>query len=237
MTGNRRFVAVGFDMDSTLLDTLVDYSRLRSVVFNEMTGAGVPEYVMDRSEPSKFNLDRGINYLKRNGRSGEIDGILRRVDKEIRSIELEHVDRARPYDGVDRLLRYLRGKRYKIGVLTRANREYAMKALTISGVIGMLDAVVCKDDFPESESKPSPAAMRNLANALGVVPSQILFLGDSKIDHHCARDSGAGFIGVLTRYTKEEWMAVDPNVKMIGTVTDLMELYRKEGWAAEPPPC
>ena len=224
MTGNRRFIAIGFDMDSTLLDTDVDYSRLRSVVSDEMVSAGVPEYLMDRNEQSKFSLDRGIAYLVKNGRSGEIDGILRRIDREIRSIELENVERARPYDGVDRLLRYLRGKRYKIGVLTRANREYATKALTISGVIGMLDAVVCKDDFPESESKPAPAAMHNLAKALGVVPSQILYLGDSKIDHHCARDSGAGFIGVLTRYTKDDWLAIDDNVRMIGTVTELMEI-------------
>jgi len=109
-------------------------------------------------------------------------------------------------------------------VLTRASRNYAVKALTISGVIDMLDAVVCKDDFPESESKPAPAAMHNLADALGVVPSQILYLGDSKIDHHCARDSGAGFIGVLTKYTKDDWMAIDKDMKVIGTVTELMKI-------------
>jgi len=224
MTGNRRFVAIGFDMDSTLLDTDVDYFRLRRVVSNEMRRNGVPEHLLDDSEPSKFNLDRGINHLVSKGRESEIDGILERVDKEIRSIELENVERAKPYDGVDRLLRYLRGKRYKVGVLTRANRNYAVKALTISGVIDMLDAVVCKDDFPESESKPAPAAMRNLADALGVVPSQILYLGDSKIDHHCARDSGAGFIGVLTKYTKDDWMAIDKDMRVIGTVTELMKI-------------
>ena len=224
MFGNRRFLAVGFDMDSTLLDTDVDYFRLRRVVSGEMRRAGVPEHLLDDSEPSKFNLDRGMRYLIDNGRAGEIDGILKRVDKEIRSIEMENSDRAKIYEGADKMLRYLRSRGYKVGVLTRANREYATKALTISGVIGLLDAVVCKDDFHESESKPSPAAMRNLADALDVVPAEILYLGDSKIDHHCARDSGAGFIGVLTKYTKDDWMTVDKNVNTIPTVTELMEI-------------
>ena len=224
MFGNRRFLAVGFDMDSTLLDTDISYSKLRRVVFNEMDSAGVPVDLLDPNEPSKFNLDRGIEYLNAHGRSEEIEGILKRVDKEIRKIEMENSDGAKTYEGADRMLRYLKAKGYKVGVLTRANREYAMKALTLSGVVNMLDAIVCKDDFHESESKPSPAAMRNLAKALGVQPSDVLYLGDSKIDHHCARDSGAGFIGVLTRYTKDEWMSIDKNVRMIDTVTDLMKI-------------
>jgi len=224
MFGNRRFLAVGFDMDSTLLDTDVDYSRLRKVVSGEMRRAGVPENLLNNNEPSKFNLDRGLHYLIDNGRENEISDILVRIDKDIRSIEMENSDRAKIYDGADKMLAYLKGKGYKVGVLTRANREYAIKALTISGVLRSLDALVCKDDFPESESKPSPIAMKNLADALNVVPCEILYLGDSKIDHHCARDSGAGFIGVLTRHTEEEWKHIDKNVKMIGTVTDLMNI-------------
>jgi phosphoglycolate phosphatase len=221
---DRKFLAVGFDMDSTLLDTDMDYMRLRRVVFNEMTAAGVPEHLLSIHELSKFNLDRGIDFLKKNGRSGEIDGILERVETEIREIEMENSDLAKPYTGAETMLMHLKKKGYKIGVLTRANRRYAEKALTISGVIGMLDALVCKDDFHESESKPSPVAMRNFADALGVGCSDILYLGDSKIDHHCARDSGAGFIGVLTRYTEEDWTVIDKNVRMIDTVTDLIKI-------------
>jgi phosphoglycolate phosphatase len=224
MFGGRRFLAVGFDMDSTLLDSNVNYAKLKNVVFSEMRRVGVPEDLFDVNEPSKINLDRGINYLVDRGRSYDVPRLLDRVDKEVRSIEMENVRTARPYEGADKMLAHLKDKGYKVGVLTRANRAYAEKALTISGVIDMLDALVCKDDFDESASKPSPAAMRNFAFALGVPAKDILYLGDNKIDHHCARDSGAGFIGVLTRYTKEDWTAVDKDVRMIGTVADLMKI-------------
>jgi phosphoglycolate phosphatase len=224
MFGERRFLAVGFDMDSTLLNTNIDYYRLRRVVSGEMRKAGVPEDLIDDRDLSKFNLDRGIRYLTANGRADEIDGILIRIDKEIRKIELKNSDSAKAYDGADRMLRYLKGKGYKIGVLTRANRQYAVKALTLSGVIDLLDAIVCKDDFHESESKPSAAAMHNLAKLLGVASKDVLYLGDNKLDHHCARDAGAGFIGVLTKYTENDWKDVDADVKIIGTVTDLMKI-------------
>jgi phosphoglycolate phosphatase len=136
-------------------------------------------------------------------------------------VELENVLTARPYDGAERMLAHLKENGHKVGVLTRGSREYATKALSVSGVIDMLDVLVCRDDHDESESKPSPAAMRHLADAFGVRSENILYVGDNKIDYFCARDSGAGFIGVLTRYTEYDWASVDPSIRTIGTVADL----------------
>jgi phosphoglycolate phosphatase len=224
MFSGRRFLAVGFDMDSTLLRTDVDYSKLSGGIFREMIKAGVPEHVLDINDSSKFNLDSGINYLRRNDRAADVPGIVKKIQKVMKTVELENVLTARPYNGAERMLAHLKEKGYKVGVLTRGSREYATKALTVSGVMGMLDAVVCRDDHDESESKPSPAAMQHLANAFGVRPADILYLGDNKIDYFCARDSGAGFIGVLTRYTEYDWMSVDDKINMIGTVADLTEI-------------
>jgi phosphoglycolate phosphatase len=224
MFGDRKFLAIGFDMDSTLLNTDVDYRKLSSAIYNEMIGEGVPENVMNVNETSKFNLDDGLNYLKRSGRSDDIPGIMERIQSIAKSVELENVDTARPYEGAERMLAYLKGKGYKVGVLTRGSREYAVKALTVSGVIDMLDALVCRDDHDESESKPSPLAMYHFARAFGVRPNDILYVGDNKIDYYCARNSGAGFVGVLTRYTSGEWMSLDSNMNVIGTVADLTEI-------------
>jgi phosphoglycolate phosphatase len=224
MSDNRKFLAIGFDMDGTLLRTDVNYSKLSGAVYAEMRRAGVPEHVLGLKESSKFNLDGGMNYLKDNGRSDDIPHLLDRIHKKMRAVEQENVVSARPFDGGERMLEYLKRNGYRIGVLTRGSREYAVKALTVSGVIGMLDALVCRDDHHESESKPSPVAMRHLADALGVSPADILYLGDHRMDYFCARDSGAGFIGVLTRYTKEDWAAVGRDIRTIGTVAGLTEI-------------
>jgi phosphoglycolate phosphatase len=221
MFPGREFLAVGFDMDSTLLRTDVNYSKLSGGIFREMVKAGVPEHVLDIDDSSKFNMDSGINYLRRNDRSADVPGIVKKIQKVMKTVELENVLTARPYDGAERMLAYLKEKGYRIGVLTRGSREYATKALSVSGVINMLDVLVCRDDHDESESKPSPAAMHHLADAFGVRSEDILYLGDNKIDYFCARDSGAGFIGVLTRYTEQDWISVNDRIHTIGTVADL----------------
>ncbi|MCL2607881.1 MAG: HAD family hydrolase [Methanomassiliicoccaceae archaeon] len=221
---NRKYLAVGFDMDSTLLDTNVNYRKLSLVVYDEMRKAGVPENVLKMNGGSIYNMKKGTEYLTQDGRSGDIYAVKKNVSGKMGSIELENVMTAKPYEGAEEMIAYLKNKGYRIGVLTRGSRRYAVKALTVSGIIGMLDALVCRDDFDEDESKPSPIAMRHLANALNVEPKDILYLGDDAIDFFCARDSGAGFIGVLTMNTEEEWRSIDNGIPVIDTVAGLLKM-------------
>ena len=201
-----RYKAVCFDMDGTLLDTKVDYEKMSNVIFDEMVRIGVPEEVINRSEGFKFNLDSGVNYLFSQGRADEVYAIGVRVAKIARDIEMEKVDEAKPFPKAVRLLELIRSKGLKTGLLTRGCREYAEAAMKICGVTELLDGVVARDDYPESEAKPSPKAMEHMAEMLSVRPEEILFFGDHVFDYHCARDAGSGFVGVLTgTYTRKDW--------------------------------
>ncbi|MCL2510083.1 MAG: HAD hydrolase-like protein, partial [Methanomassiliicoccaceae archaeon] len=92
-------------------------------------------------------------------------------------------------------------------------------------VLDLFDAVVARDDYPEDEAKPSPKAMVNLGNRMGVRAEEVLFLGDHKIDWLTARDSGAGFYGVLTGgFRREDWMDADPNIPVIEGVASLLKM-------------
>ena len=217
------YKAVCFDMDGTLLNTKVDMKKMADLVFDEMVRMGVPENEINREGGFKFNLDSGTDYLSRNGRGDDIYEINRRVSKAARDVEMENVLMARPFPGSVRLLNHLKKEGYKVGVLTRGCREYAETALKLTGVLELLDGLVCRDDFPECDAKPSPASMSNLAYALGLVASDILYLGDHKFDYLCARDAGAGFIGVLSGgYDKDDWKALDRNIVTVNTVADLL---------------
>jgi len=215
--------AVGFDMDGTLLDTRVDYRRMTDLVLDEMMKAGVPEEVIDRSGGYKFNIDSGVEWLRSNRRGSELFEINRRIAGVARDIEMEHVDKAAPFPGAVDLLKALRAHGIRVGVLTRGCREYADGALSVSGVADLLDHVVARDDYPEEEAKPSPAAMEHLARGLGVSPEEILFVGDHSFDRICAKESGAGFVGVLSgTYGPEDWEKAG-ETRIIDTVADLLE--------------
>jgi len=221
---SRRYLAIGFDMDQTLLNTQIDYDGLSRVSFDEMRRIGVPENIIDESKSSRFNRDRGMEYLRKNGRHADADIVTERIFGKFEEIEMERVATAEPFEGAADLLIYLKNEGYKIGVLTKGSRPYATAALTVAGVIDMLDALVCREGRDESETKPSPIAMQYLANSLNVEPKDILFIGDNEVDYLCARDSGADFIGVLTRYTEDDWKALGDDIRMIDSVADLISM-------------
>lgn len=225
MTLDPRYRAVCFDMDGTLLDTKVDYVRMSELIYDVFAELGVPEEAMNRSMGFKFNVDEGYAWLRDHGRTDELYGINARVAKGARDIEMERVDEARAFPGGKEMLKTLRARGYKVGVLTRGCREYAETALRIAGVDGCLDCLVARDDYPEEEAKPSPIAMEHTAGLLGLTPDQVLFLGDHKFDYQCAESSGAGFIGVLSgAYREEDWRELSEDIMLLPTVSQLVDL-------------
>ena len=213
-----KYRAVCFDMDGTLLDTKVDYEKMSNVIFDEMVKIGVPESAIDRSEGFKFNLDSGVNYLFSQGRAEEVYAIGVKVAKIARDIEMERVDEARPFPKAELLLEELHRRGLKTGLLTRGCREYAEEALKVCGIGDLLDGIVARDDYPESEAKPSPKAMEHMADALGVRPDEILFFGDHTFDYQCARDSGSGFVAVLTgTFDRNDWSGI-PDIEVYDSI-------------------
>ena len=223
-----KYKAVCFDMDGTLLNTKVDYAKMSNVIFDEMVKIGVPEDAIDRSEGFKFNLDSGIDYLISQGRAEDVYAIGVKVAKIARDIEMEKVNEARPFPKADLLLRRLQGLGLRTGLLTRGCREYAEEALRVCGIGGLLDGIVARDDYPESEAKPSPKAMEHMADKLGVKPEEILFFGDHSFDYQCARDSGSGFIGVLTgTFDKNDWSTI-PGIHVYDSIGDFYDSMNEE---------
>jgi len=223
-----RYKAVAFDMDGTFMRTKIDFIKLANVVFDELIEMGVPESAIVRMNGIKGELESGIDWLIENGREKEAHSMFRRVSNRSTTVEMEYADQSRPFDGAAEVVTALRKKGYKTGILTRGGHAYAEFILKKSKVLQLFDAVVARDDFPDDEAKPSPMAIVNLGNLLGVRPEEILFIGDHKIDWLSARDSGAGFYGVLTGgYRLEDWKAIDPNIPLIGGVASLLEMIER----------
>ena len=223
-----KYRAVGFDMDGTFMKTKIDFIKLINVVFDELIETGVPESVILRTDGARGELKSGIKWLIENGRENETHSLYRRISDRSTVVEMEYADLSKPFEGAVETITALRRKGYRTGILTRGGHEYAECILKKSNVLELFDAVVARDDFPDDEAKPSPKAMVNLGNLLGVRPEEILFLGDHKIDWLTARDSGAGFYGVLTGgYRLEDWNAADPNISTIAGVASLLEIIEK----------
>ena len=65
--------------------------------------------------------------------------------------------------------------------------------------------------------------MDHLAKALGVTSKDILYIGDSVWDYYCARDSGAGFIGIAHGENgHRKWERVKEEVELIENISELI---------------
>ncbi len=220
------FKAVVFDMDGTLLDTRIDYGRMTELVFAEMRTIGVPEEALDGSGSTKFNIESGVRYLMEQGRKHELYELEGRINGRAKDLEMENADEALPIPGSLRLIDLLKERGHLIGVLTRGSREYAEYVLTLCGAIDLLDVLVCRDDHPEEDAKPSPRAMEHVADELGIATEDILYVGDHSYDQQCARDSGAKFIAVLTgTYDQEDWLRTGEDIPVLGSVADMISMF------------
>lgn len=218
-----KYKAVVFDMDGTFMNTKVNYTKLSNVVFDEMRSIGVPENVIDRSNGSRSELNSGMEWMKANGMTEDMNSIGKRISKRATDVELENAHLAQPFEGSLEVLELLKKKGYKTGILTRGGRRYAECVLNLFDILNDFDVIVARDDYPDNESKPSPIAMQHVANAIGIRPDEILYLGDHVFDWMTARDSGAGFYGVLSgNYDVNNWKAINDDVQLLDSVKSLL---------------
>ena len=105
-----------------------------------------------------------------------------------------------PYDGVREMLAALRAAGYPLGIVTGKGRE-GWKLTEREVALGPFDVVVTDDDV--AAPKPDPEGLLSAARALGLPPSEILYVGDSAGDLHAGRNAGTRIAAVLWPKTGE----------------------------------
>lgn len=195
-----------FDLDGTLIHSHVDFRLMKKRVLDVLEQEGVPSslFAAEMSTTDLLALTRryliGQGSGERWGRTGT------RINESMNMTEMEALGDIKAVEGARETLSWIRESGSSIGLLTRASREYTRAALDRAGLDVVFDAMICRDDFPESEAKPNGRAMVRMAERLGLHVSNCLLVGDHPMDHQCASSASAHFVGVLTgAFDKEGW--------------------------------
>ena len=235
-----RIKAVGFDLDGTFLKTHVDYSKLGEADKKVLSSHGIPFDEVYSEAFIKRPRYPILRWLEAHGREGEYQAISDEIDVAFTRVEIEFVDEAVPFPGSRECLAELRSLGLRTGLLTRGSLEYAESALRHTGTRGGFDVVMGRDHSSYDNAKPSPVAMREFAELLGVEPSEILYIGDNLTDYMSAHGAGALFAGVLTGSGRRElWESTDPSIIILEKAGDCARLFRSRGRSPEacPAPC
>jgi len=164
--------------------------RLRAVLFDldgTLTRPGALDFAAIKREvgcpPDSLVLE-WIEALPAGARRTEALAALERF-------ELAAAAESEPNEGAERVVRSLRARGLKIGVLTRNGLPAVRRALARFRDLdaGDLEVIVTRDDAVAP--KPAPDGVLHAAAAMGVPPEEMLVVGDFVLDMEAGRAAGA----------------------------------------------
>ena len=179
----RRFAAVVFDMDGTLLDT--------ELVFKEIVWDVTKTLGFEMTDDVHGRMV-GSSHETTNRLLVEAYGVTfpyEMFDAECRRLMRGRMAEAVPVKpGVPELLGELKGRRIPIAVATSSRAPHALTHLGTAGLLDMLQAIVTRDDVVHP--KPHPEPYLTAARHLGVKPEDCLAIEDSHSGVRAAHGAG-----------------------------------------------
>jgi len=194
-----------FDLDGTLIISTIDFMKFRTKLMEFMNQKGANMDSYDIRELTVTMISKFEKEMRNKGASEEaVESYLDEIDVFLNEIELENIRMTRAAPGAEELLRVLRDRGVKIGILTRGSPEYSERALKISGLRKYIDEIVARDRSSGIAPKPNKESAIELARKLGVGLEEAVMVGDYSIDFICATDSGIRFYGISSDEESEK---------------------------------
>jgi phosphoglycolate phosphatase-like HAD superfamily hydrolase len=217
----KKFKAVIFDLDHTLLKSNINFSEMKSNILNYLKQNLSLSMEQYRDRSTHEIISYAIKSLGEQGKSETVPKVVGELNRIMTDIEMKYVSNATLLQGAAQALNRLKIAGIKIGILTRSCREYTDETLKSTGLSMFVDEVAARDDC--DNPKPEPNQVYWLMDKMKVKPDHVVMVGDHPIDLLCAKNAGVSFVGVLTgSWGMEQMKKLGPTV--ISSVKELPDL-------------
>jgi len=197
------FKAVLFDLDGTLLNTLID---LADAMNASLTHFGFPPQPV---EAYKYFIGDAVETEAKRAMpesAHDIDTI-----KKVAELSEQIYDKCwhkntRAYPGISELLSSLANRGLPMAVLS--NKPDYFTKIMVEKLLPNRRFEIVKGALPDVPVKPDPASALKIANQLKILPEQFLYLGDTNTDMKTAVAAKMFPVGCLWGYrTADELLA------------------------------
>lgn len=189
--------AVLFDFDGTLTKPgAIDFTVIRQAI-NCPADTPILEFIESLTSPDE--RDRVFSVLHR--------------------FEIEAAAQSEPNHGAEELVRHLRSKALKMGIITRNSRTAIERALNNFQHITAadFDVIISRDD--PAAPKPSADGIRLAASRMQVRPEEILMVGDYVFDIEAGNRAGSPTVHLTNRIA-----SLPPPLQSDYTISNLEQL-------------
>jgi phosphoglycolate phosphatase len=216
--------AIVFDLDSTLIETSVDFPKMKKNMIKELEKNGYPKDKLSPTDQTTVQiLEDAEKFWERTNKPIEERQKLReKMDYYMNQGEIEAVKNLKKIPGAAEAVKKISKMGYKLAILTRGHHDYAVMALEKIGIKNKFDLILGRGETPKP--KPYPEALLYTVEKLGVDISKTVMVGDHQIDSDSASSSGCDFIGVATgRRGIKSWANETPPPVLLDSVKELPE--------------
>ena len=212
-----RIKAIIFDFDGTLAVLNIDFSSMREEVFDLIRGYGIAEELIEEDYLLEI-IDEVYQILGKKNPS-RAEEFYRKAHQILHKIEMEAAEKGRLFPGTEAILKSLRKKGMKIGIITRNCGDAVRKVFP--DIDDFCDVFVSRDSV--KKVKPHPDHLTYVMKSLKVSGEKAVMVGDHLIDIQAGKKVGIKTIGVLTGRTKKEEFE---NVGADSVLKDILEVYK-----------
>lgn len=213
-----KFKAVIFDLDGTLVNSLIDIADSMNKVLenrnlpthsyeviNSFIGSGLRNLVT-KAIPETIKTEENI------------ESCFQEMIAEYRN---NCTNKTSIYDGIIDLLSELKSRNIKLAVLSNKADEFTKK---ISHDLFPNYFEIANGLKDEATKKPHPTGALEISNDLGFSPEEILYVGDSGIDMQTAKNANMYAVGVLWGFRPEEELIAEGAQSIINNPLELIAL-------------
>ena len=185
----RRYKAVIFDLDGTLLDTLTDLAEGTNYALRIN---GFPERTLD--EIRRFVGNGARKLIERAVPDGQVEEALEKVRQDFNVYYKIHCkDHTGPYPGIMEMLQELVQQGYSLGVVSN-KPDFAVQELIPEYFPDIFASI--SGERQGVAKKPAPDLIREAMKNLHADSSEAVYVGDSEVDLEAAANAGIPCISV-----------------------------------------
>ena len=212
----RRVKAVIFDFDGTLAVLNIDFSMMRERIISLVRFFGIEEGAI--RERYLLEIIDEVYSMIREKDSSDADEFYDRAHQILHEVELKAAEEGSLIPGTEAVLRMLRERSIKVGIVTRNCEEAVRKVFP--DIDDYCDVFISRDSV--EKVKPHPDHLNSVLGALKVSGEETVMVGDHIIDIQAGKKVGMKTVGVLTgRINREEFEKAGADY----VLRDVSEIY------------
>jgi phosphoglycolate phosphatase len=188
-----KYRMVFFDLDGTLVDSLLDISDAvnHMLEHNHLPG-------LSTEEVRKY-IGKGAITLVEDILEGKSTNIEESVKVFLSYYRENSIKRSELYEGVRETIKEIDAKKF---IFTNKTLEMARRTVEKCGLLGLFEEIIAPETY--GTKKPDPAPILTLSEKYGINLNDTAFVGDSIVDIECARNAGIYCIIVSYGYGEKE---------------------------------